>query len=335
MREKMQPTIRDVARVAKVSIATVSHVVNESRAVKADTRQRVLEAISQTGYRHNVVARELKMGASGLIGVLIVDYNTFYTDVLRGIEDTVQGLNWRFVVASTGEQWERQRDLIQMMVARRMQGILVAPVEGFDSAYVREYVPKSISLMQFDRHAGDVFPSVSSENRAGAELLMAHLRDHGHLRVGFITAREDISSLRDRLEGLLDAARRWGMQVQVVAHSADPSGGYQGTKGLLVSSDPPTAIIAASNPILIGALRALREQGRRIGEDVAIVGFDDLPWCEVCDPPITVVHQSSYVMGQRAVEMLHSLIQGEEVSSESLTMELRVRGSCGCHWQWT
>jgi len=294
----------------------------------------VQEAISDTGYSHNVVARELKTGSSGLVGVLIVDYNEFYTDVLRGVEDSVGELGWRFVVSSTGEQWEKQRELIQIMVSRRMQGILVAPVAGFDPEFIQAYVPASIPVVQFDRSSGGHMLSVSSENAQGAELLIEHLYKHGYRHVSFITGADPISSLQDRKRGLLAAAIKFGMEACVCEMPTTSEGGFVAAAEVLDQPKRPDAIVAGNNPILLGIIRAMRQRQIRIGGDVALVSFDDLPWCEVSDPPITVVHQSSYVMGCQAVEMLKSLVHGQHVKSRTLPMALIVRGSCGCQSHW-
>lgn len=331
----MNITIRDVARVADVSIATVSHVVNNSRNVKAATRFRVERAIEQTGYRHNAVARELKTGLSGLIGVLIVDYNTFYTDVLRGIEDSVGSVGWKFVIASTGEQWERQKELIQVMVARRMQGILIAPVEGFDAAYVLDYVPENIPVVLFDRTAKLALPSVSSQNREGAQLVVEHLHNHGYQRVLLVLSKDEISTMQDRKEGFLETANRVGMQASVIETTPTPEGGrlaLEQTFCSLNARDYPQAVVAGNNPLLLGVLKCMREREMAIGQTIAVASFDDLPWCEVYNPPITVVHQSSYGMGRKAVQMMSDLLEGQEVESQQLKMELIIRGSCGCQF---
>jgi len=325
-------TVRDVARVANVSIATVSHVVNHSRNVKASTRARVESAIEQLGYHHNMIARELKTGSSGLIGVLIVDYNPFYTDVLKGIEDRVEGLGWKFVVASTGELWERQQELIRLMVARRMQGILVAPVEGFEPEYIRSSVPADIPVILFDRTAGASLPAVASQNSAGAQLAVQHLAEHGYTRLGIAMSNDDISTMNERRDGFAEAARTYGLTLQIERATPDPIGGYRAAKALLAQSENlrPQAIIALNNVILIGVLKLMRELGIEVGVDVAVLGFDDQPWCEVMEPSLTVINQNAYEMGQQAVNLLTDALAGRAVASHMLEMELRIRRSCGC-----
>ncbi|OPG15179.1 LacI family DNA-binding transcriptional regulator [Ferroacidibacillus organovorans] len=332
MERKSSATLHDVAREANVSIATVSHVINNSRVVKASTRARVEAAIQMIGYRHNMVARELKMGSSGLIGVLIVDYNPFYTDVLRGIEKRLETMGYKFVVASTGEQWERQRELIHLMVARRMQGILIAPVAGFDAEYVLRYVPEQCPVILFDREVSGL-PSVTSETRDATKRLAEHLVDHGHRHVGMILSTDEISTMRDRQFGMEEACREFLLKLSMERTSPDDRGGYEATRKLFsrfAREDQPDVVFAANNVMLLGVLRYMKEYGFSIGKNRAVVGFDDQIWCEVFEPPITVLDQNAYGMGEAAVDLLQAALHGEAVTSKRLPVRLTIRRSCGC-----
>ncbi|KUO96078.1 LacI family DNA-binding transcriptional regulator [Ferroacidibacillus organovorans] len=332
MERKSSSTLHDVAREANVSIATVSHVINNSRVVKASTRARVEEAIQSTGYRHNMVARELKMGSSGLIGVLIVDYNPFYTDVLRGIEKRLETMGYKFVVASTGEQWERQRELIHLMVARRMQGILIAPVAGFDAEYVTRYVPEQCPVILFDRHV-DGLPSVTSETRNATRQLVEHLAHHGNRHVGMILSTDAISTMRDRQSGMEEACGELGLKLSIERTTPDDRGGYEATLRLFnrfAREDQPDVVFAANNVMLLGVLRCMKESGFSVGKDRSVVGFDDQIWCEVFEPPITVLNQNAYGMGEAAVDLLKVALEGEAVTSKRLPVHLTIRRSCGC-----
>ncbi len=327
-------TLRDVAAKAQVSIATVSHVVNNTRTVKAHTRKRVEQAIDELSYHRNDIARELKTGSSGLVGVLIVDYNPFYTDVLRGIEEAVEPLGWKFVVASTGENWEKQKELLHVMISRRMQGILIATVDGFDSQYVESVTPADIPIVLFDRHVpGNSLVSVTSMNYEGSRQAVEHFHQHGYQNIGFVLGKDKISSFQDRKIGFEDTSKRLNLSTRIEEDAPNIEGGYEAGRRLFSKINHrfvPEAVLVGNNMMLIGFLEFLRDHQLRVGVDVAVISFDYQPWCDVVNPPLTVIRQSSRQMGIEAVTILKSKIDGELPVDVRLPVELSIGGSCGC-----
>ncbi len=331
---KKSVTLRDVAKKADVSIATVSHVLNNTREVREQTRKRVQQAIDELSYHRNDIARELKTGSSGLVGVLIVDYNPFYTDVLRGIEEAVEPLGWKFVVASTGENWEKQKELLHVMISRRMQGILIAAVDGFDSKYVESVVPADIPIVLFDRRvAGSQMVSVTSMNFEGARQAVEHFYQHGYKKIGFVLGKDLISSFQDRKSGFEHEIKRLNLISRIEEDYPSIEGGYEAGRRLFSKLNYdfiPEAVLVGNNMMLIGFLEFLREHQLRVGVDVAVISFDYQAWCDVITPPMTVIRQSSKKMGVTAVNILKQKIDGNSPDDVRLQVELSIGGSCGC-----
>lgn len=334
VKAKKSVTLRDVAEKAQVSIATVSHVLNNTREVREYTRKRVEQAIIELSYHRNDIARELKTGSSGLVGVLIVDYNPFFTDVLRGIEEAVEPLGWKFVVASTGENWEKQKELLQVLISRRMQGILIAAVDGFDAQYVESVTPVDIPIVLFDRYvSGSRLVSVTSMNYEGARLAVEHFYQHGYKNIGLVLGKDNISSLQERKEGFEYESKRLNLRVRVEEDNANIEGGYEAGRRLfskLTYDFVPEAVLVSNNIMLIGFLEFLRDHQLRVGVDVAVISFDYQSWCDVVTPPITVIRHSAKNMGMTAVNILKDKIDGKMPDDVRLQMELSIGGSCGC-----
>ncbi|WP_242549656.1 LacI family DNA-binding transcriptional regulator [Alicyclobacillus mali (ex Roth et al. 2021)] len=325
--------MKDVARAAGVSVATVSHVLNGTRNVSHATRERVEEAIRSTGYSRNEIARELKTGASDLVGVHIVDYNPFYTDVLRGIERALEGAGIRFVVASTGENWRRQLELLEAMVARRMRGLILAPVDGFDAERVAQIVPPDTRVVLYDREVQPpLFPSITSDNLSAAREIVDHFAGHGYRNIGIIASGEHISSMQHRRAGFVQRARELGLNVYVIETESNEEGGRHAAYQVLESRRNGTALealLVTNNLMLTGALSVFQSAGWKIGADIAVAGFDHHFWCDAMAPPLTMVKQRAELMGERCVEWLMKSDIGVGVI-ERLPTELVIRGSCGC-----
>lgn len=328
-------TIRDVAKHADVSIATVSHVLNNTRAVRPATRNRVEAAIGETGYHRNTIARELKTGSSEMIGVIIIAYDAFFTEVLRGIDEAVSPLGWESVVSCAGEDWERQKNLIHMMISRRMQGILVAPAEGFDADYVQSILPSGVPFVLFDRkplHAR--LPSVVMSDYQAARSVADHMAMHGYKSVGIILGENQISTLVNRKRGFLERSAELKLNVYLEEASSDEIGGYIAASKLFSGAQETVkldAIFAANNLTLIGLLRYLRDHDIQLGVDVAVIGFGHGSWCDVVTPQLTVVREPARDIGFESVQLMQRMIECPSDTEICLDTELLIGGSCGCN----
>lgn len=327
-------TISEVAEWAKVSKATVSHVINNSRFVQEDTRNRVLHAVKELGYQPSQVARSLATNRTETIGIIVSDVtNNFFGDVLSGIEDFCRPFNYRLLVCNTAETLEREDQFIEMLVRQRVDGIIDAAasqewdiLKGTDI----EHTP----LVFADRaYEGLTGPYVGVKNCEGALLGVNHLIEGGHQKIGMLAGFQRLSTMRDRLSGFRQAMCEKGLYLPeewIVTSPLSIEAGREAALKLLTLPDHPTAILIANNFLSLGALLAIRELGLRCPDDIALIGFDDHPWAAVSCPPLTVIRQPSRCVGQAAAKMLLNLINGRELSETRILMdcELVLRQSC-------
>lgn len=329
--------LQDVARRSQVSAATVSRVINHPERVHAETRARVERAIRELGYRPSRVARRLRVerGPSRLIGVLLSDIqNPFFAELARGVEDVAHARGYAVLLGNSDEDEAKERRYLEVMRAELVDGIILPPASDRDAAAV-ELVRAGAPLVCVDRRLGrERVDSVVIDNVRGAYDATAHLVRLGHRRIAFIEGRPRISTSRERLEGYAKALADHGVEPDaglVRQGDSRQGSGRRLAAALLDLPDPPTALLVGNNLMTLGALEAIHERGLRIPGDVAIVGYDDMPWALAFDPPLTAVRQPGYELGRRAAELL---LQRLDEPSRSTTIvllqpELIVRGSCG------
>jgi len=333
------PTLKDVAREADVSTATVSRVLNTPDKVLPNTRQRVRRAVKKLGYRPSRVARRLRVehGQANMIGLVIPDIqNPFFADVTRGVEDGARERDYALILSNSDEAVERQRVALSTLRTEDVDGVILPPV-GNDEDAVKELVDDGTPLVCVDRRLEHYdIDTIVSENRRGAYAAVTHLIDHGHTRIAYIGGIPGISTSRERRTGYEDALREHGLEFDSnlsIRGSTEDRGGEKATGRLLDLDHPPTAIFTGNNLTTLGVLATVHRRGLRVPEDVAIVGYDDIPWAMALNPPPTVVDQPGYEMGRRAVELLLQRIEDPTRSTSTITLQpkLIIRKSCGAH----
>jgi LacI family transcriptional regulator len=323
-------TMKDVAAAADVSLKTVSRVVNDESGVRPEVRDRVIEAINRLGFRRNVVARSLRAGHGiSSIALIVADLtNPFYSAVAKAVEQVANRHNAVVVIASSGEDAARERELATELVHRPVDGLLIVPV-GADHKYLETEMRMGVQMVFFDRPAGNIeADAVVLDNIGGTRQAILHLIRRGHKRIGFIGDRTSIATASERLEGyrmaLADAGLPMDPDLVVMgAHAADEA--EIAAAQILGLRHPPTAMFAANNRICIGALRAIRESGRL----VAIIGFDDFELADLLPIPVTVVAYDAGEIGRAAGELLFSRLGGDSRPPQKIVIPTRlvVRGS--------
>jgi LacI family transcriptional regulator len=325
-------TMRDVAKAAGVSTATVSRVLNKPGEVEQTLTERVLRAIQELNYRPNLVARGLRTQATSVVALIISDIeNPFFTSVCRGVEDAASRAGYSVMVCNADEDLGKERDYIAMLAAQRVAGIIISPA----SAELTDISPlqeRGIKVVALDRPLPIATDSVRVDNRAGARAATHHLLASGARRVACITGTHGATTARERLSGYLEALAVAGVEPDpALQHFADfkEQGGYDAVVRVLELEDPPDAIFVANNRMTTGALHALADHGIAIPEEVSIVGFDELPWADVVTPSITTVRQPTYEMGTAAARMLIERIAGDDSAPRDIVFEpeLNVRSS--------
>jgi LacI family transcriptional regulator len=327
-------TIRDVAREAGVSVATVSRVFNNSGPVRGDTRERIAEVARRLRYSPNSAARSLSTRQTETIGVLLPDlYGEFFSEVIRGIDQLVQRRGWHLLVSSSHN--ERSEIVAALRAMRgRVDGLLVMSPD-LDARALSENLPANLPVVMLNCEADDrSHDSFNIDNCGGAMAVTRHLLQLGHERIGVITGPARNHDARERLRGVravLEAAGRTWDEAWVAEGDFSEESGYQAATTLLGGARP-TALIAANDSMAIGALAALAHAGVRVPEQVAVVGFDDIPIARYVSPPLTTVRVSIPELGSRAAaRLLEALEQGpgRTRKQQLLPTELVIRRSCG------
>jgi len=333
-------TIRDVAKAAGASTATVSHVLNGSRFVSADTKTRVEEAIRALHYRPHGVARSLRRSRTHTIGVMISDIaNPFFADLVLGVEDVVHrdvgGYN--FILCNTEESRDKERMYFDVLAQKRIDGLIIAPAGGNDDA-VKDIIIQGLPVVCVDREfVGVEADTIVVDNRAAAKTIVRHLLELGHRRIAVMRARLDANSIDDRVNGYLEALAEAGhcAQPDDIAESAsNVDDACRVAIEVLQFEKRPDAIFCTNNFMTLGAMRAISEMELRCPADIAVAGIDDLPWTAGFRPRLTVIAQPGRAMGREAARLLLDRIDKRRVDPPVrwvLPTELRVRESCGAN----
>jgi LacI family transcriptional regulator len=331
--ERPRPTMRDVAALAGVSLKTVSRVINAEPAVSPDLLARVERAIDQLDYRPNLTASSLRRndGKTATIGLVLEDLaNPYSAAVTRAVEDAARPRRVTVVAGSVDEDPERERALVREFVARRVDGLILAPTAA-DQGYLYADRRAGTALVFVDRPPINLdADAVVAANRTGAADGVRHLIAGGHRRIAFLGDLAAISTAAERFAGYVDVMERAGLSIDESLVRRDLRGGDAARDAVLELLDgpnPPTAIFAAQNVLGIGAFAALRARRRQF--DVALLGFDDFPLADLLDPGVTVVAQDPGAIGRLAAETLFRRLDGDRSPSSVQVVPTRliVRGS--------
>lgn len=327
-------TMADVAERAGVSKATVSHVINETRFVEDATKSRVREAIDALGYRPNVAARSLTTQRTRIIGLIISDVtNTFFGELTRGIEDALFANGYSLMLCNTNEVLEREEYYIDILLRQGVDGIIAAATSQ-DWDALNEAAKLNIPIVMLDRTFENAdSPYVGVNNSQGAYLGTRHLIERGYREIGILSGFQRLSTMRERLAGFEQALAEAKLPLRADWRIDSPltiEDGKRAMQQLMGQAGRPGAVFISNNLLSLGALMGLREMELVCPNDIAIVGFDDHPWARVSDPPLTVVRQPTYAIGETAAQkVLQALNDGDgEASSALFDCQLVMRQSC-------
>lgn len=306
--------MRDVAERAQVSVSTVSHVLNGTRVVSETTQERVLSAIEELGYRENLLAKGLKTRRTFTIGLLISDIqNPFFTSVVRGVEDVALSRGYHLFLCNTDEDPGREEEYITELAKKRVDGLIVAPA-ALRQNNARLLQTLSIPFVFMDREVEGVeADAIRVDNLLGMRMAVEHLANLGHERISMISGPLEKASGYERYRGYEAALTKLELKLEApLVRFGDfkTSSGHRGATELLQLPVPPTALIVANNQMTLGALLAIRELPLSIPSDVSIIGFDDMEWAPLVNPPLTTIAQPAYEMGVKAAQMLLDKIGG-------------------------
>jgi LacI family transcriptional regulator len=326
-------TIRDVASAAGVSPATVSRVLNLKEDVNADMRRRVLAAVTELGYRRNGPARSLRTRAAMVLGLIISDItNPFFTALVRGVEDRAQLAGYSVVLANADEDVGKEAHYLEVAAAEQMAGVLLSPASSKMTS-IDVLMERGIPVVTIDRRLPSAaVDSVTVNNRQAALEAAQHLIRQGCRRVGFVAGPVQTTTGSGRLAGYRAALRAAGRTHDpALTAYADfrTEGGYAATRQLLRLPEPPDGLLIANNLMTVGGMQAIAEAGLAVPDEIAVVGFDDVNWATALRPPLSVVTQPTYEIGQVAAEMLLRRIGGEDFAPRRVVLKATLvqRGS--------
>lgn len=329
-------TIREVARQAGVSVATVSRVLNSSGPVRVETRRRVLDAVEELGYVPHGGARSLITRRTHVLGAVLPDlHGEFFSEVIRGMDRAAQRAGYHLFLSSSHDDRGEIEWALRAMSGRIDGLILMSPlVPARDLA---PSIPKGVRVVLVNCEVEDELPfdSLNTDNYGGAYRLIQHLTSLGHERIAFIGGVPENHDAQERLRGYRDglqaSALEWRADYEVIGEFSKV-GGHRAAGAFLKCVPRPTAIFAANDSMAFGAMSALHAAGLRVPEDMALAGFDDVPLARYWNPPLTSVHVDLKGIGASAVTMLLGALSGDEERARRRRLvetTLAVRRSCG------
>jgi LacI family transcriptional regulator len=327
-------TIDDVAREAEVSAASVSRVVSGKGYVSEETRKRVTAALVRTGYVVNRQARGLAGGRSQVVGLVVPDLDTSYIgEIVRGIDEELAADSYDLMLYTTHRRKHRESAFASTLTSGLADGLLLV-LPSDPAAYLDSFARRGFPFVLIDQGGYyDRGPSVGATNFQGAYDGTVYLLELGHRRIGFVTGTMEMGCALDRLRGYREALSDWGIPVHDelvrIGDFHQPLGYERGTE-LLALPEPPTAIFASNDDSAFGVMDAIRERGYRIGDDISVIGFDDVITASMVHPRLTTVRQPLKEMGRRATRMLLDMIEWPDAPREriDLATEIVIRESC-------
>ncbi len=307
-------TIKDIARKANVSYATVSRALNNKRGVREATRRRILELAAEMCYTPNAIARGLVKRQTHTLGLIIPDItNPFYPEVARGIEDGAAEQEFSIFLCNTNWEREREVDYLRLLAEKRVDGIILAPIDN-DVEAVEHRLANKIPVVYVSNAPDKTQHSfVVIDNVLGGFLATEHLIQAGYRRVGFVGSTEDSLTIEERLKGYRRALKKHGLPVEkkyIQLGEFKQESGYRIIMRMIADGDYPRAIFAENDLLALGILQGVKASGLSVPGDVAVVGFDDIPFASFPEVQLTTINQPTYEMGRKAVEILLEQIGG-------------------------
>jgi DNA-binding LacI/PurR family transcriptional regulator len=328
-------SLKDVAKKAGVSIATVSRVINNATNINHETRHRVQQAMKALDYRPSRIAKRLRSKAvsGNLIGVMVPDIsNPFYVDVLSGIEDFMLSHNYLMIMCNFSQDEQKEQLYLDALVGESVDGLIVAPAHERDEK-IMALEKDNIPFVCIDRGLKDGNADlVLVDNDKGAYEAVRFLLESGYKDIAYVSGQPKIPTSRQREQGYRKALEEYHVDFReelVKYGDSTMKSGMLFTHELLTQKIKPDALFTGNNLITLGALQTIAELGLKIPEDIAIIGFDDMPWSATLNPPLTAVRQPAYEIGRRAAELLYQRIcePGRPNVKIVLETELMIRKS--------
>jgi len=330
-------SIKKIAKLAGVSTATVSRVLNGSDKVKDQTAEKVLKVADELNYRMDHVARRMKVKQSDslVIGLIITDIdNSFFANVAKGVEDVAYKNKHVLMICNTNEDPGKEKFFLNSMLSEKVSGIIMVPTSG-NETFLKSINLEGFPMVMVDRKVKSMnVDTVSINNEAGGFQATEQLIKNGHRRIGIICGIKGLTNTEERFNGykkaLDESAIPFDEELVVFGNYVE-RGGREAVKKLIALDEPPTAVFSTNNLMTLGCLKELYDRKIRIPDEMALVGFDDSAWAEAMIPPLTTIKQPGYELGVNAAELLIKRLNNKNSSKLNIVLnpELIVRESCG------
>lgn len=324
----------DVAKLANVSKATVSRVLQKPETVKELTRKKVLNAIEQLNYQPNLLARQFRRTETRTLLVVVPTItNNVFPQMIGGIDSVANEHGYKVLLGNTDRNPDKTVSFINELKQKQVDGMILLTIP-LEEKVITEVAANYPVVLTSDYNEGLNIPTVAIDNISSGRDATEHLIKLGHKRIAHITGPLDISISRDRLKGYHQAMLQHELELDsLLVQEGDNSyqSGFNQMVKLLAIENPPTAVFAANDLMAMGVVKAAKAQGLQVPEDIAVVGFDNIMFSDIFEPALTTIEQPFFEMGKRSMELLLQQIHGEKLTKikHVLNARLRIRDSCG------
>ena len=319
-------TIRDVAKEANVSVATVSYVLNKNKNVSQELTDNVLKAVDKLDYKYNAIASSLRNNRTKTVGVVLQNIrNVFFVHLLAGLEEYINANNYRLIFFDTGYDINKERECISTLRSMRVEGVILYSCVGakekneYIQFLVKQLTENEIPTVLLDRDACGKLGSVLIENERGGYEATKHLIDFGRRNILHISGIEDWENSLARQQGYTNAMRSHDLEDHIIIHSGrfQPVRGYEITRSLIEKGIKLDGIFAANDQMAIGAMKAILEFGIKIPDDIGVIGYDNLFFTTFVDPALSTMNVPTHSIGRTAAEMLINIIENSDSAEKS------------------
>lgn len=329
-------TMKDIAKEANVSVATVSHVINGTKVISKNTYDRVMDVIKKYNYVPNSAAKNLRQKSTKTAGLIVSSLpDSFVTKMIYGVEERAREMGYNVLLVNTNENRSYEEETINLLHSKMVDGVILSPTSK-DIEYLKKYTDKDFPIVMVNRYDSNLsnIPRVTGDNFQLGYEATSHLINHGHKKIGFIYSVPNVSTTNDRLAGYKKALEDNGIEFDeqfLERGYATVEGGAKAVETLLKRDPEITAVFAQTDLMTIGVISKLKEQSIKIPEQVAIVGFGDFESATIIEPPVTNITLPAETIGRTAFDVLLSKINNPNYMTHiQLPPTLVVHNSCGC-----
>ena len=326
-RKQFNTSIKDIAREAGVAISTVSNVINKSRFVSSDTKEKVLKAIEKIGYRPNIIARGLRIQSTRTVAVIVPDIgSSFFSQVINGIEEVARKRNYTMILGCTSFDFIEEERITNVMIDSFIDGFIF--FSGFDNyELIKKIYDRNIPVVALDKDFGETdIPTVVIDNFEAAKSCVDYLYNLGHKKIGYVSFTYDKqTTVRKRFEGYLAGLKKNNlkfdpdlvlMSQEMRRHETVST--YETARNFLKKGNIPTAFLTVADMFAFGLLRALKDEGFKVPSDVSVMGFDNILFSQYTDPLLTTLKQPKRLMGNIAMDLLLDIIEGKIIKDKKI-----------------